>query len=273
LTRFFCNNDLLSYPFNIPLKAGCSLTPLLQPFHPQLANEYCDDSLWPWFSRPIRVKNDLFPPHNYASSGAGASIISELTSPTYGVPKSSWGSYFTKSLRHKIHIPPAFVILEDSIIDGECWRISGQTGKVGVRLSTPIIVSHVTLDYINASLLSSTALGAAPRNMSLWSFVDDLPEFESLGNQDKKTPSEFVARGEYRKAGVFIRVADFQYNISLPIAKQRFSTRHHISTLTQEVVLFVESNEGGNTTCLYWIGIHGNTPRESTPSRGDFITV
>jgi hypothetical protein len=206
-----------------------------------------------------RIEGDPFPPKNYASSGAGASIISELTSPTHGVPKRSWGSYFTKSIDYKIHIPPAFVILEDSIIDGECWRISGQTGKVGIHLSAPIIVSHVTLDYLDAALLSTHAIAAAPRNISLWSFVDNLPEFKSLGRDEKKTPSEFVARGEYRRAGVFIRIANFQYNISLPVAKQRFSTQRHISVLTQDVVLFVESNEGGTTTCMYWVGIHGNT--------------
>lgn len=252
-------NDLLSYPFNIPLKAGCSLIPLLQPFHPQLVNEYCDSFSWPWLPRSRPIEGDPFPSQNYASSAAGASIISELTSPTHGVPKRSWRTYFAKSLDYKIHIPPAFVILEDSIIDGECWRISGHTGKVGVRLSAPIIVSHVTLDYLNPALLPSTAIAAAPRNISLWSFVDDLPEFKSLGKDEKKTPSEFVARGEYRRPGVFIRVANFQYNIFLPVAKQRFSTQRHVSVLTQDVVLFVESNEGGNTTCMYWVGIHGNT--------------
>ena len=254
ITRSVCNFDPFDFPLNLPMKALCSSAP---PLHPQYIHGYCNSFTWPWFLHSPQRESGLSPLRNYASSGAGARIISELTSPTHGVPKSSFLGYFTDSLDRKIHIPPPFVILEDRISDGECWRISGNTGQVGVRLSAPIVISHITFDYVSSTLLAPIAIAAAPRNMSLWILIDDIPEFKSLANDVRKT-SEFVARGKFKKAGVFIRIADFQYNVSLAASQQRFPVQRHLSAPTQDVVLRVENNEGGDTTCIYWVGIHGH---------------
>lgn len=254
ITRSVCNFDLFDFPLNLPMKALCSSAP---PLHPQYIHGYCNSFTWPWFLHSPQRETGLSPLRNYASSGAGARITSELTSPTHGVPKSSFLGYFTDSLDRKIHIPPPFVILEDRISDGDCWRISGNTGQVGVRLSAPIIISHITFDYVSSTLLAPVAIAAAPRNMSLWVFVDDIPEFKSLAKDVRKITSEFVARGKFKKAGVFIRIADFQYNVSLAASQQRFPVQRHLSAPTQDVVLRVENNEGGDTTCIYWVGIHG----------------
>lgn len=254
ITRSVCNFDLFDFPLNLPMKALCSSAPLL---HSQYIHEHCNSFTWPWFLHSPQPESDLSPLRNYASSGAGATIISELTSSTHGIPKSSFLGYFTNPLDRKIHIPPPFVILEDRISDGDCWRISGDTGQVGVRLSAPITVSHITFDYVSSTLLAPSAVAAAPRNMSLWVFVDDIPQFKSLAKDDRKITSEFVARGTFRKAGVFIRIVDLQYNVSLDVSRQRFPVQRHLSAPSQDVVLRVENNGGGDTTCIYWVGIHG----------------
>lgn len=199
---------------------------------------------------------------NYASSGANATIISEFTSPTHGVPKLSPFDYFKHKFLStpgpKVLIPPPFVILEDSIEDGDCWKIPGSTGQVGVRLPTPIVISHVSFDYISPIRLSPFAIASAPKRMSLWALVDDAFESTELDSLIKHPITEFLVRGTLVDTpGFFVWLADFQYNISGSTTLQQFDINHDLPIRTQVVVLRVESNEGGNTTCIYWLGIHG----------------
>jgi len=201
---------------------------------------------------------------NFASQGGGAQIIPELTSPTYNLPPLSWIAW----TRHKIfnggydmdnlHIFRPSVVLEDRLSDGACWQFSGNQGQVAVRLAEIVEISHVTVDYVLPTLLSEVAIRRAPKNITVWALVYKEPPVNALTRNAAVLLTSRRMPAKISHTSTFAMLAQFQFDLHLNPVKQIFNVAN-CGMLTDVVIFKIESNEGGNTTCIYPIGIHGKS--------------
>jgi hypothetical protein len=206
---------------------------------------------------------------NFASWGAGARIIPHFTSPTHALPTQSWLGIVRSSIAgydvEHLEINCPNTLLEDNIDQGQCLEFSGSRGQVGIRLSEQITISHVSVKYPSPLILTSSELAKAPRNISIWGLLDaDSPLPVFIHPTDKHVASAFVL-DEYQcdptpsSSSLFVWLVDIQYNVTEADQWQTFAVKPIIAGARNigTVVVNVESNEGAETTCLYWIGIHG----------------
>ncbi|KAI0314395.1 hypothetical protein OF83DRAFT_1285583 [Amylostereum chailletii] len=117
-------------------------------------------------STPRRLIED------FGSANAGASIIHELTSPTY-VPQTRVDVRALKRLMPFFTTPssvptsPSVIISYPPIHPQICWPFHGTTGTVGIRLSHNVTISHVITSFGEAKHLRH----ASPRLLTLWGIV------------------------------------------------------------------------------------------------------
>lgn len=207
---------------------------------------------------------------NFAAWGGGASIIDQLTSPTHGLPTTNvWSELLDHVLGRRIQnleISRPVVLLEDEIFDGQCWEFSGAAGQVAIQLSEDVTVSHIAINYISPALLSPRAIARAPQKITAWGLLRGDVPVDSLKPEDVLPASHFLLakyrnNPKFHPSNHFIRLADIFYNISSANPRQAFAVYPSVASIGEvEVVLItIESNWGANTTCLYWIGIHGKS--------------
>lgn len=221
---------------------------------------------------------------NYASVSTGAKIIPSYTSPTHALPDLPWHRRLSVAVSSEGYIPEHLgiqspvVLLEEEPRAGECWRFSGQTGQAGIKLSTPVIVTHVSVNHISSNPFS-VEYEFIPKNFSIWTLVDNAVSpnvFSSetrlpIGNltvERKPSISSFRSyicpqwlcgyRAPIIPQFEFMKLGAFQYNPSLPMKRQLFPIPRFIAFESHTIIFQVESNHGGNTTCLYSIGIHSH---------------
>lgn len=248
-----------------------------------LQNKYVQ---WPWAEEEVSVSIEQTQPDqlsgmmNFATIESGASIISRYTSPTHGLPPVPWTerleSKIFRSGYYRSHLgtPSPHTIFEDPMKKNECWRTSGKSGHVGIKLnaSAPTITS-VVVDYYLPDQLTPSDRQSAPTNMSLWALVKDNIRNSMLSeNYITTSPSRFSvlkssnpffawnAVWDHREhQEYFVKLTDLVYNISFPASRQIFPVQPlpSVQTPTQIYLLQIKSNEGGNTTCLYSIGLYG----------------
>lgn len=209
------------------------------------------------------------PRRNYALHGGGAIILPELTSPTFRLSPPTLTSQFLKWFRgldlqdSNINLP--IVILEDNVAVGECWEFEGGYGYVGIQLPERVLISHVSLNYVDPALISIQSMARAPSTITLWGVVksDDV---------NKDIPADVETRSFLDFSGWdewsvdvpdrFIPLAHLNYNISSSSLLQHFpiSVDDRLRNMTFHAILLeITSNWGSNTTCLYFVGIHGAT--------------
>lgn len=201
----------------------------------------------------LRAANAVIPMRNFALRGGGATIDASITSPTYKLPARTIQSRLLFWLRghdhQDAHINLPNVALEEFIEVGECWEFEGGHGTIGVNLPESIHVSSLSLNYIPPSKVSAVAMARAPRNVTLWGHADAENLTEVLSHPERRL---FADR-------LFIPLIRAEYNISDEILLQNFlivgNSSHEI--LYSTLILEVTSNWGANTTCLYYVGIHG----------------
>lgn len=78
---------------------------------------------------------------DFALFSSGARVAVEMTSRTY----SSWKGFWADRRAKQGH-GPGVVLLSDITV-GNCWALSGPTGQLGISLSRPIRLTHVTVDH------------------------------------------------------------------------------------------------------------------------------
>ena len=140
------------------------------------------------------------------------------------------------------------MILEDNLKEGDCWEFSGSTGQIGIRLSSPIWVTHCAVDSPAPSKLSSRNFARNPLNMTLWGLFDHVP--------DSIPQKTFSTHGhQARKSGVAL--VDIEYRPSEGKTHHTFRSRR-VHKAVEEVVIEIQGNHGGSTTCIYWIAVYGN---------------
>ncbi|OJT14953.1 Spindle pole body-associated protein sad1 [Trametes pubescens] len=186
-----------------------------------------------------RALREVLTEQDFALAIDGAKVVSTLT-PDHISPDNS-----------------AKLALRDNLHGGKCWKLRGVQGQIGIRLSNSIHPTSVTIDHLPREVTHD--IDQAPRRMTLWGVVDgptNHGRYAELGTHasvEKDAPP--VGAGL-----TFAALSRFEYNIDSPRIIQTFPIHDRIiqSGITFSVfVLEVETNWGGNITCIYRVRLHG----------------
>ncbi|EIW85775.1 kinase-like protein [Coniophora puteana RWD-64-598 SS2] len=195
---------------------------------------------------------------NFALRSAGAQVVSSLTTPTR--PTRRWWSVLLKSPRLSAHPPESVLVFNNDL--GTCWNVGAPSGQLGILLTEPIIVSHVTVEHISPQIAHDIKL--APREVLVWGLVNDeevtqaveeitLPDRLKELLLSRPTPPISAANS-------FIPLGLVEYNITADVSIQTFTVLDEVRALgiaVDVVVVDVVTNWGSPTTCLYGVQIHG----------------
>lgn len=196
------------------------------------------------------------PVHDYALRGAGAFIITELTSSTARESRRT----FPDGLDHSLTAMTPIVVIEDSLVSGDCWAFSGHTGHVAMFFSMPINITDMTVHYPYS--LPPVARLQAPRNITLWGLEKPEDARKTFTHSESRQVSTFLtaqrlSHGYMDTSDHFSPLLTAEYQITPPYyGVQRFKRSRYGNALYRVVVIEVTSNWGADSTCLYHFGIH-----------------
>ncbi|KAF8926086.1 hypothetical protein BGZ58_000195 [Dissophora ornata] len=228
---------------------------------------------------------------DYALFSAGGRIIPRLTSPSYHhvVNPTFWGriglQYIVPSPRREKSADKA---IQPDMHSGECWAMDGQDGQLGIRLARRIIVSEVTIEHADPSVVLD--MNSAPREVEIWGLRGDedraprseQPAHSESTSQTGPGSSEQEAKEEQSKPvdsnakpntwwregipwhGATL-LTTVQYDASADKkTRQTFSIPLSKQTVpSMGVALRFKSNWGHpNYTCVYRVRVHGYEPTE-----------
>ncbi|KAI8330867.1 UNC-like C-terminal-domain-containing protein [Chlamydoabsidia padenii] len=188
-----------------------------------------------WIDTAIQhYHQGLLGPPDYALSTRGAMIIHSLTSPTFSEQgqEPRWTRWYTQLTRPTIS--PMVALAPGT---GQCWPMKGNHGSLGIRLSEPIAIQSITLEFPNRSMPS------APKQLEIWGIKDLVKDYSHWMEDDTNS----------------IFLGSFIYNIHSS-SRQTFTLDTNRYILFQGVVVRVLSNWGNeHYTCLYRVRVHGIT--------------
>jgi hypothetical protein len=186
---------------------------------------------------------DVLNTADFALGYRGARIIYSLTSDTYH-PLPAW----LQSLRYFAGLPDDIyyhgpeMALTPQAHAGECWYMYDQEGTLGIRLSKPIIVKAVTVEYPSPNVMLDE-MQSAPKEMELFG----IPNYPSSTEEQ-------------------VSLVKFQYDINTSSSIQTFDMPVNIDgsgssdrgQVFQAVLLKIHSNWGNKErTDIYRVRIHG----------------
>jgi hypothetical protein len=211
------------------------------------------DQFWPWPWHLVTPwssdsSDPRLPEHPWPTSdnvaGSGASVIQAWTTATFdGGPSVS---------------SPAILLEEVGEDNRRPWCFSGTSGRIGIALRSPAIISHIAIN-ITQELHSRTVfvrkIGSAPRGIDVWGLVDGSVSKQKVHNMRIRADRPIAllsARtdGPYQ----FTRVAHYEYDgrITAPTF-QAFAVDPLIADAQIEfglIVIEIKSNWGSFITCL-----------------------
>ncbi|KAE9386597.1 hypothetical protein BT96DRAFT_1005934 [Gymnopus androsaceus JB14] len=189
---------------------------------------------------------------NYALDRTGGRIVDDLTSPTHTVTVSKgWlASWLGRTESNYPHSAPSLTVIEEDIHIGHCWRFQGPKGRIGIKLSENIRLSHFSVYFPDPRILSNHELKEAPKRMRLWASVvpqvaDELPSLVSSSTLSEQN-SQYT----------FFLAEDVTYDARLG-GWQVFKLKANLDFWTSVVIIEVVENWGSDTTCLYSVTVHG----------------
>ncbi|XP_054898381.1 SUN domain-containing protein 3-like [Poeciliopsis prolifica] len=107
---------------------------------------------------------DLWP--NFALESQGANILHKMTSEAYDINKEvgRFGKLFKRP-----PIGPGIVIKgKNRLQPGKCWAFPGFQGRLGVSLSHPATIRHVSLGHIAKTVSPTSSVSSAPKEFSVY---------------------------------------------------------------------------------------------------------
>ncbi|KAI6007814.1 hypothetical protein EDC04DRAFT_2555167, partial [Pisolithus marmoratus] len=60
--------------------------------------------------------------------------------------------------------------------EGDCWLLPQPTGHLGIRLASPIAITHFSIEH--AAMLTMNHQREAPHSMILWGFLEGVSNIE-----------------------------------------------------------------------------------------------
>lgn len=214
---------------------------------------------------------------NLALVSSGAKILSSLTSPTYD-PRAVGDSFFLLRIigrpsswlkdriagveLSKLHMSLPRDAFNDLPIIGRCWEFAGHRGHVAINLSELTSIRYASVQTPPANSLSVAHQRRMPKSMRMWGLVNQSVVAQMSDSRDLRSPFSFSLSGSLlpptRPTDRFIRLASFHYFLQDIDGKRHvYHVESEIMHLISTVVFEILDNHGGDTTCIYSLGVHG----------------
>lgn len=143
------------------------------------------------------------------------------------------------------------------------WCFKGSRGQVGIMLSAPSRVAHISITH--PSVLST--LPSAPRNILVWGVVDgeaNQSTFEESIDVLQSLKAQLPVKSPFSRHGsqepVYVPLANIVYNVQDKNTVQIFDVFPEIHKLNMDfgiVVIQIISNWGESYTALHHVGVYG----------------
>lgn len=109
---------------------------------------------------------DVLNTADFALESRGARVLTSLTSPTY-YATPSWILTLRSALGLHVHVnPPKFAITTYTHA-GECWSMLGNHGNLTIKLSEPINVQGITVEFPSSEVMLGK-MSSAPKDIELY---------------------------------------------------------------------------------------------------------
>jgi len=172
---------------------------------------------------------------DFAQRGAGASIITSLTSPTYNPDKVPF-----RRLLQLVGYYTGYGFPEDAISVGtalgHCWPMEGRNGSIAIKLARPVEIDAISIDHVPQS--EALSMSSAPKSFDLYTYSVDDARTGEVGSH--------ALAGEYFISGSSVQ----SYTLVQP-------------RRAEVVRLQINDNHGNdNYTCLYRVRVHGKWVEE-----------
>lgn len=182
-------------------------------------------------------------PADFALESAGASVV--YTEPSRAVTLYTWAKRYAGALyRMNTLVPqiprPPVEVLRAGVLPGECWGFDGEKGSVTIRLARKIRVSGISIEHTPSGSVWSVL--SAPRGVRVFGVDEDGNE-TGLG--------DLVFRmGEGEQQG---HLQSWEVESDWIGSRVRFE---------------IESNHGGQFTCVYRLRVHGEEVKQQGSMEG-----
>ncbi|TDL15162.1 hypothetical protein BD410DRAFT_733054 [Rickenella mellea] len=208
----------------------------------------------------VRFSRDYTAMRDFASYADGARIYKSLTSPSYQLPGHS-----SRKRRGYSYLHPC----EPSIAlkpDMRCWSFAGSLGHIGITLSEPTVVTHVTIDHIPKDVSQVMDISSAPRTINVWGLVHlkylaahGGPRYLLDGTIVQPAPPAILEQIPAKYSLVYVGQAKYDLHANESI--QLFPLRHvgqQQQPKISVVLLHILDNWGvEHFTCIYRVRVHG----------------
>jgi len=218
-----------------------------------------------------KYNKDTLARPDLALHSGGARIIPSLTSPTFEMRPTNFKGQIVGLLTgngYAIGRPP-ITALHHELHNGHCWPFAGSEGQLGVALASPTYVSDITIDHVAREVAFD--MRSAPREMEVWGMVEGqdnvakveewLAEKGRRRERGEEVEEEPAYPSTLPKSPLYIRIANFSYDIHAPKNVQTFPVSQDVRDLGVDfgiVVLRIKNNWGREEfTCLYRMRVHG----------------
>ncbi|WWC89963.1 uncharacterized protein L201_004892 [Kwoniella dendrophila CBS 6074] len=201
----------------------------------------------------LKYSKDIIAKTDYALFTSGARIIPQLTSDTLVLSKSSKINKFLTGSKDIQGRPPATALHPDISV-GSCWPFKGDRGSLGVMLTKKIVPTHFTIEHAPKEL--ALDMKSAPKVIQVMGVIDN--------EEDKKKFTEYWTENDISDATIpdHLPLGTVTYDAKSISNIQTFPISEEIPKLgiSIGIVIFkIESNYGGDFTCLYRVRVHGES--------------
>ena len=224
---------------------------------------------------------DIIARPDFALHSSGAKVIPSLTSDTFEIRPSGLRGNIVGMITgngYGIGRPPV-TALHHETHSGHCWPFAGTEGRLGIALSAPVYISHISIDHVAKEVAHD--MRSAPREMEVWGMVEGKDNIAKVKAwQAGKAAKRAEAKADAELKGIafvdepdikypsglprspkYIRVASFKYDIYSHNTVQTFPVDEEVRNLDVDfgiVMLNIKNNWGRDEyTCLYRIRVHG----------------
>ncbi len=228
----------------------------------------------------LRYSKDTIARPDYGLFSAGGRVVPSITSDTLVMHSPSTFGRWVLGRKDVEGRSPATALHPDNSV-GSCWPFNGDQGQLGVLLNRRVVVTDLTVEHAASEV--ALDVSTAPKNIEVVSqplrnISLILTKFDDSGVWSKATRTRPKSLHIWRSnlpqsqrivyIGLFaltprssslsttdhLKLASFSYDPSLPSHIQTFPVSPEIEDLGIDIgiIIFrVESNWGGEFTCLY----------------------
>ena len=189
---------------------------------------------------------------NYFSTGLAARIDPRTTSSTSPDQNKILTSIYRSTFRTRSRHPP-IVALERWDEPGQAWcsavdrKLKSGRAQLGVILGSPVYPTQVTIEHLPKEASPGKNVATAPKSVELWVELADPSQRQSPACSGDG-PKGYVCLGE------------FTYDIEGSNHIQTFNLDTVALSPITRAVIRVNTNWGGDHTCLYRVRLHGESP-------------